>query len=214
MRSQGNFVFLLLLKSSVLPIFLSYGWNFRIAVLNFPNWFDQVLNINIYYRCCSGFCVDLVQKFSEDLSFDFQLVRVKDGKWGGVVNGKWNGLVAELINHETGTLKMSLPCRKMLFTKMSHGWRSTMQRRYGGICEVWKWVHLLQKRPGHDFTEDQLWERKGDWFFSAFSGDRYHNTCGQANGDHFSDCISGAFRYSKLDACGKFTTSWEMKKTN
>ena len=48
--------------------------------------------------------MDLVQKFSEDLSFDFQLVRVKDGKWGGVVNGKWNGLVAELINHETGKL--------------------------------------------------------------------------------------------------------------
>ena len=62
--------------------------------------------------------MDLVQKFSEDLSFDFQLVRVKDGKWGGVVNGKWNGLVAELINHETGTLKMSLT-----YSKMSHGWK-------------------------------------------------------------------------------------------
>ena len=66
--------------------------------------------------------MDLVQKFSEDLSFDFQLVRVKDGKWGGVVNGKWNGLVAELINHETGTLKMSLTYSRMLFT-MSHGWK-------------------------------------------------------------------------------------------
>ena len=59
-------------------------------------------------RCCSGFCVDLLTKFSQDLSFDFQLVRVKDGKWGGVVNGKWNGLVAELINHETDLVMTSL----------------------------------------------------------------------------------------------------------
>ena len=52
--------------------------------------------------------MDLLTKFSQDLSFDFQLVRVKDGKWGGVVNGKWNGLVAELINHETDLVMTSL----------------------------------------------------------------------------------------------------------
>lgn len=50
-----------------------------------------------YFQCCSGFCVDLLIKLSVDLSFDFQLVRVKDGNWGGVVNGQWNGLVAELL---------------------------------------------------------------------------------------------------------------------
>ena len=44
--------------------------------------------------------MDLVRKFSADLSFDFDLKRVKDGAWGGIVNGSWNGLVAELINHE------------------------------------------------------------------------------------------------------------------
>ena len=40
--------------------------------------------------------------------FVLQLVRVKDGKWGGEVNGKWNGLVAELINHETDLVMTSL----------------------------------------------------------------------------------------------------------
>ena len=34
--------------------------------------------------------------------------RVRDGKWGGVVNGKWNGLVAELMNHETDMVMTSL----------------------------------------------------------------------------------------------------------
>lgn len=60
------------------------------------------------FRCCSGFCVDLIKKFSNDLSFDFALKRVKDGKWGGIVNGTWNGLVAELINEETDLVMTSL----------------------------------------------------------------------------------------------------------
>ena len=36
------------------------------------------------------------------------IFRVRDGKWGGVVNGKWNGLVAELMNHETDMVMTSL----------------------------------------------------------------------------------------------------------
>ena len=40
-----------------------------------------------------------------NLSF---LSRVKDGKWGGIVNGSWNGLVAELINHDTDVVMTSL----------------------------------------------------------------------------------------------------------
>lgn len=38
----------------------------------------------------------------------FVLIRVRDGKWGGIANGKWNGLVAELINHETDIVMTSL----------------------------------------------------------------------------------------------------------
>ena len=63
------------------------------------------------FQCCSGFCVDLLLKFSSDLSFDFKLVRVKDGNWGGIVNGQWNGLVKELIQHETDIVMTSLKVR-------------------------------------------------------------------------------------------------------
>ena len=70
---------------------------------------EEIRNSNsTIFKCCSGFCVDLLRKFSNDLSFDFALKRVKDGAWGGIVNGSWNGLVAELINHETDLVMTSL----------------------------------------------------------------------------------------------------------
>ena len=70
---------------------------------------EEIRNSNsTLFKCCSGFCVDLLKKFSTDLSFDFALKRVADGAWGGIVNGSWNGLVAELINHQTDLVMTSL----------------------------------------------------------------------------------------------------------
>ena len=32
--------------------------------------------------CCSGFCIDLLAKFGEELQFEYDLIRVTDPKWG------------------------------------------------------------------------------------------------------------------------------------
>lgn len=33
-------------------------------------------------QCCSGFCIDLLEKFSDDLGFTYELNRVDDPKFG------------------------------------------------------------------------------------------------------------------------------------
>lgn len=34
------------------------------------------------FQCCSGFCIDLLHKLSEDLGFDYELFEVEDRQWG------------------------------------------------------------------------------------------------------------------------------------
>uniref|UniRef100_A0A8C6VA09 Glutamate receptor n=1 Tax=Neogobius melanostomus TaxID=47308 RepID=A0A8C6VA09_9GOBI len=49
-------------------------------------------------KCCYGYCVDLLEKLSEDLGFEFDLYIVGDGKYGAWKGGRWTGLVGDLLN--------------------------------------------------------------------------------------------------------------------
>lgn len=70
--------------------------------------FDTAHKNSSFYQCCSGFCIDLVEKFAEELGFTYELWRVADGRWGTYENGKWNGLIAELVNKNSDMVLTSL----------------------------------------------------------------------------------------------------------
>ncbi|XP_046449202.1 glutamate receptor ionotropic, NMDA 2B-like isoform X2 [Daphnia pulex] len=59
-------------------------------------------------QCCSGFCIDLLEKFSDDLGFTYELIRVDDPKFGTHVNGRWNGLMGALANRRVDMVMTSL----------------------------------------------------------------------------------------------------------
>lgn len=69
---------------------------------------EQTHKNGSFFQCCSGFCIDLLEKFAEELGFTYELTRVEDGRWGTLDNGKWNGLISELVNRKTDMVLTSL----------------------------------------------------------------------------------------------------------
>lgn len=59
------------------------------------------------YQCCSGFCIDLLQKFSEEIGFTYELVRVEDGKWGTLEVSQRSDLITS--NNITYLFKLFAP---------------------------------------------------------------------------------------------------------
>ncbi|KAM9331385.1 glutamate receptor ionotropic, NMDA 3B [Gastrophryne carolinensis] len=51
-----------------------------------------------YKTCCYGYCIDLLEKLSEDIGFDFELYIVGDGKYGARKGDHWTGLVGDLLS--------------------------------------------------------------------------------------------------------------------
>ena len=47
-----------------------------------------------------GYCADVVKKIAHIVRFDYKIVPVKDGRYGGRnENGSWDGMVGELVRH-------------------------------------------------------------------------------------------------------------------
>ena len=54
----------------------------------------------------SGYLMDLIQKISDELKFQFELYEVPDQQFGAVDdNGEWNGLIRELIDKVNANLR-------------------------------------------------------------------------------------------------------------
>ncbi|CAD5231861.1 unnamed protein product [Bursaphelenchus xylophilus] len=51
-------------------------------------------------KCCTGYCVDLLNKLAEDIGFTYTLYKVRDEKWGLKGENGWNGLIQDLITHK------------------------------------------------------------------------------------------------------------------
>ncbi|KAG9509185.1 Glutamate receptor ionotropic, NMDA 2A, partial [Fragariocoptes setiger] len=61
------------------------------------------------YKCCSGLCIDLMEKLAADLQFTYDLYRVTDGYWGILSDkGTWNGLILELLEHRADVVVTSI----------------------------------------------------------------------------------------------------------
>ncbi|KAF8381220.1 nmr-2 [Pristionchus pacificus] len=61
-------------------------------------------------KCCSGYCVDLLDKLANDMGFEYTLYKVRDEKWGIKTETGWNGLPQDLI---TGKADMCVTALKL-----------------------------------------------------------------------------------------------------
>lgn len=61
-------------------------------------WSYQETNPNTGEVYWTGYCIDFVQKLSELMDFDYELVTPKNGTFGKRKNGKWDGVVGDLAS--------------------------------------------------------------------------------------------------------------------
>ena len=68
-----------------------------------------------------GLIPDMLEKLSDKLDFDYELVKVADGKYGQKAsNGDWNGMIGEVVDRVSNKLffLFTLYCHRYWF--LSH----------------------------------------------------------------------------------------------
>ncbi len=65
-----------------------------------------------FYKCASGFYIDLLLVLKERLAFTFEIYEVEDKKWGSKVNNTWNGLMREILTGDADMAMTSLKITK------------------------------------------------------------------------------------------------------
>lgn len=66
--------------------------------------------------CCYGYSIDLLEKMSKDLEFDFHLYLVADGTFGSQ-KIQWNGVVGDLVS---GSAHMAFCPLSVTSTRFAH----------------------------------------------------------------------------------------------
>ncbi|VDM98173.1 unnamed protein product [Thelazia callipaeda] len=59
-------------------------------------------------KCCSGYCIDLLEKLARDIGFTYTLYKVRDEKWGIKNEKAWNGLIQDLVTNKADMCVTSL----------------------------------------------------------------------------------------------------------
>lgn len=66
------------------------------TTLIYENFLNSQTNSRFY-----GFCVELLEKISHEVGFNYILNLVSDGKYGAKdqTSGEWNGMVGQIMKH-------------------------------------------------------------------------------------------------------------------
>lgn len=160
-------------------------FSFHLSSDNEPGTSSSTRNNNVTH-CCSGFCIDLLEKFRVDLGFTYELNRVEDPKFGTHV-------VRPHLIHS-----LSLLCRD----SNSFGKRAErpLERADGSACQP-------ASRHGHDVADRQLGTGERRRLHHSVHGDGHSHLGGQEDGHHLSHRVS---RCLKCDAKFKMISSLKI----
>ncbi|XP_066292507.1 glutamate receptor ionotropic, NMDA 2B-like isoform X2 [Branchiostoma lanceolatum] len=111
-------------------------------------------------KCCAGFCVDLLERLSRDVWFEYTLYLVEDNNFGAYQRGRWNGMVQDLIQGKAQLAMSSLKTTEERMTAVDFsvpfletGYKLMVLKRPGSVSptaflEPFDWTFWLMMSIG------------------------------------------------------------------